>query len=123
MLEMWYTDKRGFYFQTTDLKDISRQLINNKNVEGVYYLPDTNPMNMKMIRVKGEAEILPNEKYEKKVYKDRPWLKDIEKQLEAAGVKGNLFIFRIPAGEIRVFDMSYNCRESEIPVIKFGGAE
>jgi len=118
--EVWFADETGIYFQTTDLKAHVRQIIENPNIEIHFYIPNQeNPMDFKMLRIEGQAEILKGKEWEDKAYTDRPWLHDIGKQMEAVGVKGNLFMFRLSSGEARIFDMTYNCRESQIPVLSF----
>lgn len=119
-LEVWSIDSEGIYFQSTDLKAHVSQIMENPNIEVHFYLPNReNPMDFKMLRIEGKAEILTGEEWEEKVYADRPWLKEIRQQMENTGLSGNLFMFRLSSGEARLFDMSYNCRESQIPVIRF----
>lgn len=120
-MDLWFIDDTGLYFQSTDLKALSVQIETNQNVEAVFYLPSENPDNptdFRMIRVEAEAEILDDEALVERAFNDRPWLKDIEEQMKAQGVDGGrLFIFRLKKGHMRCFDMSYNCRESMIPVV------
>ena len=118
--EVWFADESGIYFQTTDIKANTAQIVANPNIEVHVFIPNAeNPMDFKMLRIEGIAEILEGNEWIEKAYTDRPWLKDIGDQMESMGVNGNLFIFRLAHGNARIFDMSYNCRESQIPVIKF----
>lgn len=119
-LELWFADESGFYFQTTDLKALDGQIKKNPQVEVLFYLPNQeNPVDFKMLRVEGQVEFLEGQDWENRVYQARPWLKDIAAEMESHGVEGKLTMFRLAHGEARIFDMSYNCRESQIPVIEF----
>lgn len=120
-LDVWFIDDTGIYFQSTDLKALTVQLETNRNVEAAFYLPSedpSNPMDFKMIRVEAQAEILNDTILVEKAYRDRPWLRQIESQVKDAGIEGGkLFIFRLKKGNMRCFDMSYNCREATIPAV------
>jgi len=111
---MWFADMSGFYYHTGTTKDVYRQLKKNPRVELCFCSPPGPAM--KMMRVTGSVEFLEDKALEGRLYKDRPWLKDVWKN---APKETRLAIFRVPHGEARFWTMEMNLREREAPRVRF----
>ena len=109
---MWYADETGFYFQTSTMKDMVRQLEENNKVEFAFFKPEE--MVGTMLRVSGEIEFLDDLETKKKVLADRPFLKDFGLTAESP----ELIVFRISKGEAHFWDWESNLEPKEI--IEFG---
>lgn len=109
---MWYADETGFYFQTSTMKDMVRQLEENNKVEFAFFKPEE--MVGTMLRVSGEIEFLDDLETKKKVLADRPFLKDFGLTAESP----ELIVFRISKGEAHFWDWESNLKPKEI--IEFG---
>lgn len=62
-----------------------------------------------MMRVAGKAEFLKEKALEERLYRDRPWVKDL---LARAPNGGEVAIFRLAHGEAYFWTMANNMRES-----------
>ncbi len=112
---MWFADHTGFYYHTGTPKSIYKQLIRNPNVELCFFAPGTEGAG-KMMRVSGRVEFLDDTSLEERLFRDRPWVKDL---LATAPEGGKLAIFRIAHGEAYFWTMEYNMREAQAPRVKF----
>jgi pyridoxamine 5'-phosphate oxidase len=111
---MWFADRSGFYYHTGTTKDVHKQLVKNPKLELCFCSPPGPAM--KMMRVTGKAEFLQDRALEERVYRDRPWLKDVMKNAPA-GTK--IAMFRIAHGEAWFWTMAENLRERDAPRIRF----
>ncbi|MCX6690565.1 MAG: pyridoxamine 5'-phosphate oxidase family protein, partial [Methanoregula sp.] len=112
---MWFADKTGFYYHTGTPKSVCRQLKQNPKVELCFYAPGVQGAG-KMMRVSGKVEFLEDKALEERLYRDRPWVKDL---LKNAPKGAQLAIFRVAHGEAYFWTMENNMREQEAPRIKF----
>jgi len=108
---LWYADETGFYFQTSTMKDLVRQLEENSKVELAFHQPDE--MAGIMLRVAGAIEFIEDVEIKKKVINDRPFLKDFGLTPESP----QLVIFRISSGEAHFWDWESNLKPKD--TIKF----
>lgn len=115
VLQMWFADDKGFYFQTESTKSIYKQLKYNNKVEICFY--DSCPAeSATVMRVTGKVEFINDSAYKNKVLIDRPFLKGI-------GIKGPedplLAIIHVHSGEAYFWTMADNMKEEHIQRIKF----
>ena len=107
-LGFWFADETGFYFQIGGMKDLYKQLKNNKKVEACFYKPEK--MIGTMLRISGEVEFLDDIKLKEKVLIDRPFLKNFGLTVD----NPNLVIFRIAHGKAHFWTMENNLNPKEI---------
>ena len=69
-----------------------------------------------MMRVAGKIEFLEDKALEERLYRDRPWVKEL---LKTAPKGGSVAMFRVAHGEAYFWTMAENMRESEAPRVKF----
>ncbi len=113
-LGMWFADKTGFYYQSGTTKNIYGQLLKNPKVELCFCTPPG--AEMKMMRVTGKVEFLEDKALEDRMYRDRPFLKDI---MKAAPKDARIVMFRIAHGEAWFWTMATNLKEKEQPRVRF----
>ncbi len=111
---MWFADRSGFYYHTAKTKDVYCQLKKNRKLELCFCTPPG--PSMKTMRVSGMVEFLKDTALEERLYRDRPWMKDVMKN---APVGTGLAIFRVPHGEAWFWTMEANLHEREVPRIRF----
>jgi pyridoxamine 5'-phosphate oxidase len=111
---MWFADTTGFYYHTGTPKKVCGQLKKNPKVELCFYKPGEGAGTM--MRVAGKVEFLDDKALEERLYRDRPWVKDLVK---AAPKGGALAMFRVAHGEAYFWTMADNMRESDAPRVKF----
>ncbi len=111
---MWYADETGFYFHTSSLKSLSKQLKGSPKVEVAFIKQTENPAEMEAMRVSGIAEVIDDKSMEERLLAERPWLG----QLDSESSDSNLVIFKISGGEAFSWDMSVNLREDTIERVK-----
>jgi uncharacterized pyridoxamine 5'-phosphate oxidase family protein len=111
---MWFADKTGFYYHTGTPKNVYRQLIRNPKVELCFFRPGEGAGTM--MRVAGKVEFLEDKALEERLYRDRPWVKDL---LKTAPKDGSVAMFRVAHGEAYFWTMADNMREREAPLVKF----
>ncbi|MDP3065238.1 MAG: pyridoxamine 5'-phosphate oxidase family protein [Methanobacteriaceae archaeon] len=109
---MWFADETGFYFQTSTLKDIVKQMEDNPQIEFAFYQPDDS--SGVMLRVTGEAEFIDDLKMKEKVVEDRPFLK----ALGITPQDQRLVLFRVAKGQAHFWTWENNLEPKKI--IKFG---
>jgi len=114
---MWFADTSGFYFSTSKLKDVYRQLSTNPNVELSFFAPPENPEAQGSImdigtemRVTGTAEFIDDPALKDRLFTDRPFLQPL-----ADVVK----IMRVKDGDAWFWKWENNMRESEITRVRF----
>ncbi len=112
---MWFADRTGFYYHTGTPKRVYRQLQKNPKVELCFYAPDPRSAGT-MLRVSGNVEFPEDKTLEERLYRDRPWVKDL---LISAPKGARVAIFRIAHGEAYFWTMENNMRESEAPRVQF----
>jgi uncharacterized pyridoxamine 5'-phosphate oxidase family protein len=111
---MWFADKTGFYYHTGTPKNVYRQLKKNPKVELCFFRPGEGAGTM--MRVAGKVEFLEDKALEERLYRDRPWVKDL---LKTAPKDGSVAMFRVAHGEAYFWTMADNMREREAPLVKF----
>ncbi len=114
VLQVWFADDNGFYFQTETTKSIYKQLKANNKIELCFYAPGSELGTV--MRITGKVEFVTDAALRKKVLSDRPFL-------NAMGVKGPddplLGIFRVHSGEAYFWTIANNMKEAEIKKTKF----
>jgi len=111
---MWFCDQTGFYYHTGTPKSVCQQLKKNPKVELCFYAPGDGAGTM--MRVSGKVEFLKDEVLERRLFRDRPWVKN----LMATAPKGaELALFRVAHGEAYFWTMADNMRERDVPRVKF----
>jgi len=111
---MWFADNTGFYYHTSTIKAVCRQLKKNPNVELCFYKPGDAAGTM--MRVTGKVEFLLDATLEERLFRDRPWVKDLMKMAQK---DSRLAMFRVAHGEAYFWTMANNLREGDAPRIKF----
>jgi uncharacterized pyridoxamine 5'-phosphate oxidase family protein len=112
---MWFADNTGFYYHTGTPKSVFQQLRKNPKAELCFYTQGAHGAG-RMMRVTGKVEFLNDKFLEERLFKDRPWVKDI---LKSAPKDARLAMFRIAHGEAHFWTMENNMREQEAPRVKF----
>ena len=112
---MWFADGTGFYYHTGTPKSVCKQLMKNPKIELCFYAPGTQDAG-KMMRVAGTAEFLHDGNLRERLYRDRPWVKEI---LKTAPAGADVAIFRIAHGQAHFWTMADNMREQDAPRVKF----
>ena len=112
---MWFADNTGFYYHTGTPKSVFQQLRINPKVELCFYAPGTQGAG-RMMRVTGKVEFLNDKSLEERLFKDRPWVKDL---MKSAPKDARLAMFRIAHGEAYFWTMENNMREQKAPRVKF----
>jgi pyridoxamine 5'-phosphate oxidase len=111
---MWFADQNGFYYHTGTPKSVFRQLKKNPKVELCFFKPGEGAGTM--MRVAGKIEFLEDKALEERLYRDRPWVKEL---LKTTPKGGSVAVFRVAHGEAYFWTMADNMRESEAPRVKF----
>jgi len=109
-LGFWFADETGFYFQTSTIKEFTRQLKVNPKTEVCFYRQEG--MIGKMLRIAGKVEFIDDITLKEKVLIDRPFLKDFGLKAESPA----LTIFKIAHGEAHFWTMENNLKPKEIIV-------
>jgi len=112
---MWFADKTGFYYHTGTPKSVFQQLRKNPKTEVCFYAQGEQGAG-RMMRVTGKVEFLNDKSLEERLFKDRPWVKDL---MKSAPKDARLAMFRIAHGEAYFWTMENNMREQEAPHVKF----
>ncbi|MDI6719634.1 MAG: pyridoxamine 5'-phosphate oxidase family protein [Methanomicrobiales archaeon] len=112
---MWFADETGFYYHTGTPKRVYRQLQKNPRVELCFYKPDLQGAGT-MLRVSGKVEFLEDKTLEERLYRERPWVRDL---LRTGPEGARIAIFRVAHGEAYFWTMENNMRESEAPRVQF----
>lgn len=108
-LGFWYADETGFYFQTTSMKDLYKQLKNNPKSEVCFFNPNDNVM----MRITGDIEFIDTKEARERVMKDRPFLSHLGLSQESP----ELIMYRIAHGSAYFWTMATNLEAKKI--IKF----
>jgi pyridoxamine 5'-phosphate oxidase len=106
-LGFWFADETGFYFQTSTIKEFTREMENNPKIEVCFY-QSKGTMGM-MLRITGIVEFLNDERLKEKVLEDRPFLKNFGLSL----ADPRLVIFRIPHGKAHFWTMENNLKPKD----------
>jgi len=109
-LVFWFADETGFYFQTSTIKEFTRQLKVNPKTEVCFYRQEG--MIGKMLRIAGKVEFIDDMTLKERVLIDRPFLKDFGLKAENPA----LTIFKIAHGEAHFWTMENNLKPKEIIV-------
>ena len=114
---MWFADMSGFYFSTSKMKDVYRQLSMNPKVELSFFAPpETSEVQGSAIdigtemRVTGTAEFIDDPAMRNRLFTDRPFLRPLADIVMTMHVK---------AGEAWFWKWENNMHESEIERVRF----
>jgi pyridoxamine 5'-phosphate oxidase len=134
MFGMWFADDEGFYFSTTKVKEVYRQLRENAKVELCFYAPPAGALVSfpqtkqlyavrdgplgeggtidlgKAMRASGNVVFLDDPKLKERLLEERPFLRP---QYE------NIVLFRVEKGEAWFWEFANGGRESEIERVHF----
>jgi uncharacterized pyridoxamine 5'-phosphate oxidase family protein len=134
MLGMWFADEEGFYFSTTKVKEVYRQLRENAKVELCFYAPPAGALVSfpqtkqlyavrdgplgeggtidlgKAMRASGNVVFLNDPELLERLLEERPFLRPHAK---------NMALFRVEKGEAWFWTFADSGRESAIERIKF----
>lgn len=113
-LLMWFADETGFYFHTSSLKRLPKQLAENPKVEIAFLKPSENPAETAELRIKGLVEILEDTALEERLIAERPWLKEFGE----IAPDSKVVIFRVSNGEAHIWNMAVNMQEDTIERVK-----
>lgn len=108
ILGFWFADETGFYFQTSTIKEIPKQLKQNPKTEVCFYKHEG--MIGTMLRISGEVEFLDDLKFREKALNDRPFLKNFGVTIDSP----KLVLFRISHGQAFFWTMENNLKSKEI---------
>jgi uncharacterized pyridoxamine 5'-phosphate oxidase family protein len=113
---LWYADEKGFYFHTGTTKKVYKQLKKNPKIEVVFFAPDANQAESRMMRLGGKVRFLDDISLKARLLEERPFLKaqGAEKPDDPL-----LAVFQIYTGEAHFWKMENNLRESEIEKVRF----
>jgi len=109
VLQFWFADATGFYFQTGEVKEIAPQLRANPRAEACFYNADAT-MNATVLRVAGSVEFLTTREWKERALEERPFLRAMG--MTADG--DQLVLFRIAHGEARYWTMADNLKPKEL---------
>jgi pyridoxamine 5'-phosphate oxidase len=107
-LGFWFADETGFYFQTSTVKEFSKQLEKNPKTEVCFYKQEG--MIGSMLRVAGEVEFVDDRILKEKVLEDRAFLKNFGLTIDSP----ELLIFKIAHGEAHIWTMENNLKPKEV---------
>ncbi len=114
---MWFADSSGFYFSTSKMKDVYRQLSMNPKVELSFFAPpvtqerDSAAMDIGIeMRATGTAEFIDDPALRDRLFTDRPFLRPLADVVKIMHVKG---------GEAWFWKWENNMRESEIQRVHY----
>ena len=106
-LGFWFADETGFYFQTSTIKEIPKQLKKNPKTEVCFYKHEG--MIGTMLRISGEVEFVNDIKLREKAMNDRPFLKSFGITVDSP----TLVLFRISHGQAHFWTMENNLKPKE----------
>jgi pyridoxamine 5'-phosphate oxidase len=107
-LGFWFADGTGFYFQTSSMKELSKQISHHPKVEACYYKTGTTAG--KMLRIAGEIEFVTDRKYKEKALIDRPFLKEMGLTPDSK----ELILFKIAHGKAHFWTLENNLKPKEM---------
>lgn len=111
---MWFADETGFYFHTGTTKDVCRQMRENPKVELCFFDPGDGKGAGRQLRVAGTVEFLDDAGLRDRLYRDRPWLREV-----VGGNDDLLAIFRLAHGTAWCWTMAANMHEREQERVRF----
>ena len=117
MLAMWFADKFGFYFSTTNAKELCRELAAKPKAEACFYSWPKGRLGHegtsdigKMLRASGDVAFLDDPDLKERLLNERPFLRpNAKKQV----------IFRIENGEARFWTSENSESESAVEITRF----
>ncbi|MFH0879218.1 MAG: pyridoxamine 5'-phosphate oxidase family protein [Lentisphaerota bacterium] len=107
---MWFADETGFYFHTASCKRLAQQMQKNPNMELAFFDPGSGPGAGRMLRISGKAEEVTSPVLTERLYKERPWVEGLAKNMPAGS---RLVIFRLGHAQAEFWNMAVNGREGE----------
>ena len=117
MLGMWFAAKDGFYFSTSKVKAMCRQLRAHHKVELCFYAPPERPLGEggtmdigKVMRASGSVAFLDDPTLKERLLEERPFLRP---------TADSVAIFRVEKGDAWFWTFSDSGRESAIERISF----
>ena len=117
MLAMWFADKTGFYFSTTNTKELYQELTARPKAEACFYSWPKDRLGHegisdigKMLRASGDVAFLDDPGLKQRLLTERPFLRPHAKKQ---------VIFRIQNGEARFWTSENSERESAVERVWF----
>jgi pyridoxamine 5'-phosphate oxidase len=111
MMGLWFADETGFYFQAWTFKEVYRQLKANPKIEVCFYKKGSN-----MIRINGDVEFIKDDDLQKRLWKERQFLKGL-------GAKDwddpRLVIFKITHGKASIWPIKKEGQYPGVDIIEF----
>ena len=80
-LLLWFADETGFYFYTSTVKDLYRQLRRDPQVEVCFYQQGCTFMDTRMLRVSGQVEFVGDEALMERLKEERGYLQKVGESL------------------------------------------
>jgi len=111
---LWFANPDGFYYHTSNTKNLYRQLSKNPHVEACFF-NNNEQTGMKMMRVAGMAEFIEDERLKNQLLEERPFIREMSGDPNVP----NLVIFRISHGEAYFWTMADNMKEGAVQKTKF----
>ncbi len=108
VLQFWFADPTGFYFQTGSVKELPGQLKTNPKAEACFYNSAGDLGTV--LRVAGSVEFLTDKSWKERVLEERPFLKGMGMTADSDA----LVLFRIPHGEAHIWTMEGNMKPREL---------
>jgi len=114
-LALWFANDDGFYFAILSPKQLSKQLKTNPKVEVCFYNNPADPIDAKMMRVTGAAELVEDRELHDRAVKDGEPIEQV-----AGRPLGELWeVFRIRSGEAFFWTAADTLKEAELERIRF----
>ncbi len=111
---MWFANRDGFYYHTSNKKNLYHQLVKNPHVE-ICFFNNREGVEMKMLRVAGISEFINDDRLKNQLLEERPYIRDMGPDPTVP----DLIIFRITHGEAYFWTIADNQKEGTVPRIKF----
>ncbi|WP_430936782.1 pyridoxamine 5'-phosphate oxidase family protein [Saccharicrinis sp. 156] len=113
---MWYADETGFYFETLSLKEMSKQIHMNPNVEVCFYNQPEDLLDAKELRVSGVMEFIEDPAIIEKAYKNREYIEDLAGQ----PIKRYMEVLRIAHGDAHFWNLKTDVlKEHQLEHLEF----
>ncbi|MBN1918663.1 MAG: pyridoxamine 5'-phosphate oxidase family protein [Verrucomicrobia bacterium] len=111
-----FADETGFYFHTGETKAVCRQLRANPKVEVCFHSPSPTPGRSTMMRVEGVVEFLDDVELKRRLFDERPFLKEIGTGRPEDPL---VQLLRIASVIARFWTMADDLREAQVKPVVF----
>lgn len=107
ILGFWFADESGFYFVTSENKEMTRQLRENPNAEACFYKHEG--VIGTMLRISGKIQFVTDRSLKEKAFVDRPYLTSYGLTVDSP----ELILFRIGHGQAYFWTMESNSKPKD----------